>query len=57
VRGCAYNFHYVNVALGGRLAARFLGRVGAALWLLSSCVGVLAVAAKDNVLQEGSEKT
>jgi len=42
--------------LGGWLVARFLGRVGAALWLLSSCVGLFAVAAKDNVLQEGSGK-
>jgi len=29
---------------------------GAALWLLSSCEGVLAVAAKDNVVQEGWAK-
>ena len=68
VRLIDYNFHYVNIALGCFFVARFLMCVGCsslAFVLWAGCCLRLrvkpamtcALAAKDNVLQQGGQKT
>jgi len=53
-----YNATLCKIAWGWIFWGAVFGCVsGAALWILSSCAGIRAVAAKDNVLRQGRQKT
>ena len=57
-RVAAYNTALCKIAWGWFFCGAFFGAgSGAALWLLSSCAGFCVVAAKDNVLRQGGQKT